>query len=59
MTERTACNCMTPPPDYRDFEAHTASDQFSDDRYDGEITANPENSIILTPPIGLGFTRFW
>lgn len=38
MTERTACKCMTPPLDYRDFETHSASDQFSDDRYGGEIT---------------------
>lgn len=39
---------MTPPLDYRDFEMHPASDQFSDDCYDGEITANPENGTILT-----------
>ncbi len=38
MAERTACKCMTPPLDYRDFEVNPASDQFSDDRYGGEIT---------------------
>lgn len=38
MAERTACTCMNPPLDYRDFESHPASDQFSEDRYGAEIT---------------------